>query len=191
LCAFNHMTGNTTGFHDVCKYGGTQTIQIVDGSTLPITAVGTLGSSFQNVFISPGLSTNLIFLGQLVDNNCDVHFSRGGCLVQDQVSGMVIAKGSKVGRLFPLQFSISILVSFACTITANNNEVWHKKLGHPNSAVLTHLLKHGHLGNKDSFFPSPASFNCVTCHFGKSKTLLFPAHGTCASTCFEIVHIDV
>lgn len=44
--ASNHMTGSTMGLHDVCKYGGTQTIQNVDGSTFPITVVGTLGSSF-------------------------------------------------------------------------------------------------------------------------------------------------
>jgi hypothetical protein len=46
LSASNHMTGSTTGLHDVRKYGGTQTIQIVDGNTLLITAVGTLGSLF-------------------------------------------------------------------------------------------------------------------------------------------------
>ena len=126
-----------------------------------------------------------------MDNNCDVHFSRGGCLVQDLVSGTVIAKGPKMVRLFPLQFSIPIPVSFACTATANNNEVWHKKLGYPNYVVLTHLLKHGHLGIKNSFSSSPASFNCATCRLGKSKTLPFPMHGTSASTCFEIKHTDV
>jgi len=88
-----------------------------------------------------------------VDNNCDVHFSRGGCLVQDLVSGTVIVRGLK----------------------------WHKKLGHSNSVVLTHLLKHGHLGIKNSFSSSPASFNCATCRLGKSKTLPFPMHGTRAS----------
>jgi len=50
--ASNHMTGSTTDLHDVRKYDGTQIIQIVDGSTLPITVVGTLGSSFHNVCLS-------------------------------------------------------------------------------------------------------------------------------------------
>ena len=58
-----------------------------------------------------------------MDNNCDVHFSRGGCLVQDQVSGTVITKGPQVGHLFPLQFSIPNIFSIACMTTANNNEV--------------------------------------------------------------------
>ena len=45
---------------------------------LPITAVGTLGHGFNDVFVSSGLSTNLFYVGQLVDTNYDVHFSHGG-----------------------------------------------------------------------------------------------------------------
>jgi len=61
------------------------------------------------VLVSPGLASNLLSVGQLVDNNCTVNFSRDGCLVQEQVSGKVITKGPKVGRLFPLQFISSHL----------------------------------------------------------------------------------
>ena len=58
-----------------------------------------------------------------MDTNCDVHFSRGGCIVQDRVSGTVIAKGPKVGHLFPLDFSIPSLMSLAYAIVANKSEV--------------------------------------------------------------------
>ncbi|KAJ0088753.1 hypothetical protein Patl1_32353 [Pistacia atlantica] len=54
--ASNHMTGSLTALQDVRKYDGEQHIQIADGSTLPIIAVGNLGSSFTNVFVSPDLS---------------------------------------------------------------------------------------------------------------------------------------
>ena len=47
-------------------------------AVLPITAVGTLGHGFNDVFVSSGLSTNLFYVGQLVDTNYDVHFSHGG-----------------------------------------------------------------------------------------------------------------
>ena len=98
--ASNHMTDSETDLHDVHEYDGTQSIQIADGSTLPIIVVGNFGPSFIDVFVSPELSTSLISVGQLVDDNCDVNFFHGGCIVQDQVLGMVIAKGPKVGRLF-------------------------------------------------------------------------------------------
>ena len=79
--ASNHMTGQSESLLNVQSYNGPQYIQIGNGSHLPINAVGDIGPSFQNVFVSPGLSANLISVGQLVDNNCNVSFSHGGCLV--------------------------------------------------------------------------------------------------------------
>ena len=186
--ASNHMTGSTDMLHGICTYEGAQHIQIANGCTLPITAVGTLGHGFSDVFVSLGLSTNLISVGQLVDANCDVHFSCGGCIVWDQVSGTMITNGPKVGRLFPLHFSIPSFMSLACTTVANKSEVWYKRLGHPNSIVLTHLMKHGHLGNKDQFLYLSLCLDCATCTLGKSKTLPFPMHGSRATKCFEIIH---
>jgi hypothetical protein len=187
--ASNHMTGSSEALHDVRKYDGKHHILIADGSTLPITAVGSLGSSFTNVFVSPDLSANLISVGQLVEENCSIHFDRSGCCVQDQVSGQEIAKGPKVGRLFPLQsFSIPRSLSIGC-FAITNSHLWHKKLGHPNSVILTHLMKHGYLNNTNEF--SSLSFDCAPCKLGKSKSLPFPLQGSRASTCFEIIHSDV
>ncbi|KAK0577730.1 hypothetical protein LWI29_037641 [Acer saccharum] len=188
--ASNHMTGSPAALQDVRKYDGEQHIQIADGNTLPITAVGNLGSSFTNVFVSPALSANLISVGQLVEENFSLHFDRSGCRVQDQASGLEIAKGPKVGRLFPLQsFSIPRSISVGYSAIANNSHFWHKKLGHSNSVILTHLMKHGHLSNTNAF--SSLSFDCAPCKLGKSKSLPFPLQGSRASTCFEIIHSDV
>ena len=65
------------------KYKGDLQIHIVDGNSLPITAIGDISTHLNIVFMSPKLSTNLISIGQLVDNNCIVQFSNYGCLVQD------------------------------------------------------------------------------------------------------------
>jgi hypothetical protein len=105
--------------------------------------------------------------GQLVEENYDVHFSRDGCLVQDQVSGIILVKGPKVGRLFPLQFSIPCSLSLACLIVNNPNEVWHKRLGHPNSVILTRMLNSSLLGNKEHV-SKYLSFDCSVCKLGKS-----------------------
>lgn len=53
------------------------------------------------MLVSPGLASNLLSVGQLTNNNCNVNFSSVGCIVHDWVSGKVI-KGPKVGILFPL-----------------------------------------------------------------------------------------
>lgn len=59
------MIGNPNALHDVHRYNGDQHIQIANGNTLPIITVGTVGSYFSNVFVSPDLSTNLVFLENL------------------------------------------------------------------------------------------------------------------------------
>ena len=124
-----------------------------------------------------------------MDNNCNVNFSQTGYFVQDQVSGKVIVKGPKVGRLFPLQFTSPSFSSFSCTAIPSSFEDWHNKLGHPNSVVLSHLIKNGLLGNKT--LVSDSSFKCSVCKLAKSKNLPFPHNATRANKCFTIIHSDV
>ncbi|XP_060202583.1 uncharacterized protein LOC132631007 [Lycium barbarum] len=76
-------------------------------------------------------------LGRHIAANFFLH--RWFFISKDQVSAMIIAKGPKVGRLLHICFSIPRVLSFACTSTASKTEVWHKRLGHPNSIVLSHL----------------------------------------------------
>jgi hypothetical protein len=188
--ASNHMTKSSDALCNVRPYHGSSQIQVANGSHLAIQKIGDINPSFQDVYVSPGLSNNLISVGQLVEKNCDVHFSRDGCLVQDQVSGKILAKEPKVGRLFPLHFSIPRNLSLACMTINNPSEVWHKRLGHPNSAILSRLFNSGLIGNKEHV-SKLLSFDCCVCKLGKSKTLSFPSHGSRAAKCFDIVHSDV
>ena len=79
--ASNHMTNTVVPLSSIRNYNGNLKINTTDGSSLPLSAVGDLSSSLNDVFVSLDLSTNLIFVGHLVDNNCNVHFSRSGCVV--------------------------------------------------------------------------------------------------------------
>ena len=194
--ASNHMTNTVVPLSNIRNYDGNLKINTANGSSLLISAVGDLSSSLTNVFVSPNLSTNLIYVGQLVDNNCNVHFSRSGCVVQDQVSGQMIAKGPKGGRLFPLHVSPSTfipsfpLLSFACNVVGSGNKMWHRRLSHPNFDVLRTLFNSGLLGNK-ACSSIDLSFDCTSCKLGKSKVLPFPHHASRASQCFELIHSDV
>nr|CAN63642.1 hypothetical protein VITISV_038695 [Vitis vinifera] len=176
--ASNHMTNNPTALCHVRPYAGQSSIQTANGSSLPIATIGDASSKFIDVFLAPQISTNLISVGQLVDNNCAVNFSGNGCVVQDQVTGEPIAKGPKVGRLFPLflpvpNFSpLSSIKSFAC---------------HPNTQILSHVLNSDLPSNKDRY---SSSLECDSCKLGKSKTLPFPLHASRASHCFDLIHSD-
>jgi hypothetical protein len=101
--ASNHMTNSLHGLSNVREYCGSSHIQTANGSALPIVAVGDVSSFLKDVLVSPNLSVNLVSVGQLVDQDYGVNFTHDGCVVQDQMSGQVIAKGPKHGRLFSLQ----------------------------------------------------------------------------------------
>jgi len=178
--ASNHMTKSSDALCNVRPYHGSSQIQVANGSHLAINEIWDTNPSFQDVYVSPGLFNNLISVGQLVEKNCDVHFSRDGGLVQDQVSGKILAKGPKVGRLFPLQFSIPSRLSLACMTVNNPSEVWHKRLSHPNSVILSRMFNSGLIGNKEHV-SKHLSFDCSVCKLGKSKILSFPSHGSRAA----------
>jgi hypothetical protein len=112
------------------------------------------------------------------------------CRIKNQASGKVIEKGLKRDIYFLSSFPL-MSISFGCTAVVNNSHVWHKKLGHSNSIVLTYLMKHSYLGNKNLFWPSTMSSDCGSCKLGKSKSLPFPSHGSQASACFEIIHTTI
>ena len=79
--ASNHMTNNPTALCHVQPYAGQSSIQTANGNSLPIAAIGDASFKFTDVFLAPQLSTNLISVGHLVDNNCAVNFSSNGCVV--------------------------------------------------------------------------------------------------------------
>ncbi|KAL6318300.1 hypothetical protein AAG906_039392 [Vitis piasezkii] len=126
--ASNHMMNTVLSLSNVKNYDGNLKINIADG-VLAYRLVGDISSSLTDVLMSPDLSTNLISVGQLVDNNCNVNFSHSGCVVQDQVSEKMIAKGPKVGRLFPLHVSPSTIIpsfpllSFACNVVGSGHKI--------------------------------------------------------------------
>jgi len=79
--ASNHMTKSSDALCNVRPYHGSSQIQVANGSHLAINEIGDINPSIKDIYVSPGLSNNLLSVGQLVEENYDVHSSRDGCLV--------------------------------------------------------------------------------------------------------------
>jgi len=185
------MTNTTTVLSHVLLYDGQSAIQTANGSFLPITTIGDASFTFTNVFLAPKLSSNLISVGQFVDDNYNVHFSSAGCVVQDQVTRKPIARGPKMGCLFPLFLLVpttSSIKSFASNKILALSMVWHCRLSHPNTQILSHVLHFDFIGNKA--YPS-LSLECDSCKIGKSKILPFSLYANRASHCFDLIHSNV
>ena len=75
----------------------------------------------------------------------------------------MIAKGPKCGRLFPLHIptpSLDMFLFASTNVSKNNVQLWHYKLGHPNSKVFLSLLNSGHI-NKMKFSASDVAIDCT------------------------------
>lgn len=114
--------------------------------------------------------------------------------MQDQQSGKIISKGPKVGRIFPIQFSLPPSLSLplvSCNSAIVDYQVWHKHLRHPNANVLHDLLKSSFLENKDIPSLNSIHFDCIPCKLGTSKNFPFPTHQSNVTQIFDIIHSDV
>ncbi|KAG8381706.1 hypothetical protein BUALT_Bualt05G0000600 [Buddleja alternifolia] len=115
-------------------------------------------------------------------------------LHKDQQSGKMIARGPKVGSLFPLQFRFSEcspLPFLICNSAYVDYQAWNKSLGHPNKNVLQDLLKSGLLWNKRSPILNDVQFDCNACKLGKSKTPPFTTHTPNVVQHFDLIHSEV
>ncbi|KAJ0092498.1 hypothetical protein Patl1_26441 [Pistacia atlantica] len=76
-------------------------------------------------FATPSASSALT--PEKIANGCQLPIHAIGdvdsTIRDDQVSGKILAKGPKVGRLFPMHFSIPAIISFACNAVNNKCEV--------------------------------------------------------------------
>lgn len=84
--ATNQLTSSSAFLKKFVDYKGSLKVQTADGENLPITTIGDVISPLplqDFFFVSPRLPTNLVFVGQLVENNCNILFSSSGYVVQD------------------------------------------------------------------------------------------------------------
>jgi len=191
--ASNHMCGQSHSFQSITPYTGTDKISTADGTNLSIAGIGDVSlkdNTLSEVMFVPKLASNLISVGQLVENNCHVHFTPHGCVVQDQETGKIVGKAHKSGRLFCVKGEQNLSDSVGSVLSASLKEdpwiLWHRKLGHLNSNSLSVMFDKGLLSNKKI---SPSV--CVTCLLGKSKILPFPVSNNKTKRPFELVHSDV
>jgi len=157
-----------------------------------------------HVLYSPHFKLNLIYVAKLCESlTCFFHFSLDKCFIQDQQSLKMIGLDKQVDGLYKFYPSCkssnlesSSVSSSSCNVvlpsTCNkfdqfvpNDALWHFRLGHLSNQRLhkmSLLYPDITLNNKDT---------CDLCHFAKHKHLPFNSSSSCASTNFELIHLDI
>jgi hypothetical protein len=75
------MTNSSSMLKNMRTYHGLSQIQIANRGHIHFTKVRYINPTFKNVFVLPKLSARHILVCQLVENFCNVHFSRDGYFV--------------------------------------------------------------------------------------------------------------
>lgn len=135
----------------------------------------------------PRITKNLLSVSRLTaDNNIFVEFHDCGCFVKDKLTGRTLLEGRIKDGLYQLPSS---------TTATNKNfhvflsikETWHRKLGHPNSKVLSEVMKKCNIKA-----PRQEEFEfCEACQFGKAHNLPFQKSDSHALEPLDLVHSDV
>jgi hypothetical protein len=162
-------------------------ITIGNGQTLPISCRGestlhTPESNFplHNALVVPSLVHNLLSVRQFTrDNNCSIEFDALSFSVKDIPTRRVMLRCNSAGDLY----TIPAAPPTPDASIAISTDLWHHRLGHPNSATIN-ILRHS------------ASISCnkvkhTLCQLGKHVWLPFSNSSSFSSMPFELVHCDV
>ncbi|CAL1387753.1 unnamed protein product [Linum trigynum] len=199
----NHMSGEKQWFttmedNDDCN------VKLGNGSRLTVAGKGTVrivvdgvSLAISDVFYVPGLTTNLLSVGQLQEKQLNFVFKEGTCKIYHEEKGLLLQTTMKTNRMF-------VLHSQKQTNSSNNNHhclhqteasnklfnLWHRRFGHLNSKSLLQMKKkevvqglpqlQGDLGV------------CSTCQIGKQHRASFPKQSTWRATKrLQLIHADL
>lgn len=185
--ASDHMSNDASVLNEFHYFDKHSYVSVANGKKVPILGKGKL-TLFSNhkksvIMYVPSFPFKLLSVGKLTHLlDCLAIFSNCSVIFQDRVSKRKIGEGFFLNGLYYISTSSSFSKSLlAETNTSILQQLWHLRLAHPSSHVMSFL------------FPNfcKTTHVCETCHKSKSTRLPFPISNSRATRAFEIVHSDV
>ncbi|KAG6763450.1 hypothetical protein POTOM_030866 [Populus tomentosa] len=145
--ATSHMTANGGNLTSYLNMSNNRNITVGNGHTIPIIGYGhaLLPESkhpftLNNVLHAPKLIKNLVSVRKFtIENNASIEFDPFGFSVKDFPTGMPLMRCNSSGDLYPVTTRPTIDFSTPSTFTVVSPDLWHNRLGHPGTPVLSSL----------------------------------------------------
>ena len=132
------------------------------------------------------LKKKLLYVQQFYhENYVFFEFHSSVFYVKDPITKEVLLSGRSKDGLYVLSDSsaTSLPQAFLSTSMATSADIWHRRLGHPNSCILSFLTS-----NKKVVYTSRhLNFQCQACPLGKSSRLSLGPTGHKTSTPLELI----
>jgi transposase InsO family protein/small nuclear ribonucleoprotein (snRNP)-like protein len=171
-------------------------IVVGNGSTLPVTSVGTsvLPGPFclNDVLVAPGLTHPLLSVRRFTsDNQCSMEFDPWGLTIRHLPTHAVLARCDSSGPLYSLHLPSTphtrVASSPVLTTTTTPSAIWHRRLGHPGTDVMSQLAGHSDI----SYTRGSSERLCHACQLGRHSRLPFSTSTSRAVQAFDLVHCDL
>ncbi|KAL0404363.1 UNVERIFIED_CONTAM: hypothetical protein Sradi_2077100 [Sesamum radiatum] len=189
--ATSHMCNDISIFQSTKKHKPDLYIHLADGSKQHVNTVGNIqlpnNIQLTSVLHVPSLKFNLLSISKLCDTtNIRIKFYPTCCVLQDHRTNKTVAVGRLLGKLYILDeksFKINAIESIleqtrerVLAVKTFDVNLWHKRLGHTSSVVLSHL----NFLNKSN---APLDL-CEVCPLAKQSRLPFPVSKTQTKSVF-------
>ncbi|GJU92225.1 zf-CCHC domain-containing protein [Tanacetum coccineum] len=127
-----HMTRNRILFNLYKAYDGGH---VILGSNLKGKVIGGGNITHNSITIINiehvgGLALNLISVGQLCDDNCEVSFTKVDWTISK--NGKTLAKGHGINGLYTCKLGDNSKQQICLASVVDNSTLWHRRLGHAN-----------------------------------------------------------
>jgi hypothetical protein len=176
-------------------------VGVGNGSTLAIANSGSTtfhshktDFHLKNVLHCPKAAANLISIQQFCnDNDCYFILTATHFYIFDLQTHKILLQGRSENGMYPLRFgekSHRGNKAFTAMLGIKTSSlVWHFRLGHPSSDVVTRVVQGNNLPLSHSDFNK--SVICSSCQLGKGKKLSFYASTRISSSPLELIHTDL
>lgn len=140
----------------------------------------------KDVLVCPNIVKPLLSVSKLTkDYPCAFDFDCNDVFVYDKATKKVLLRGRNTNGLYKLKGS-RFQAFYSVGQVAASNEVWHKRLGHPNPRTLQYLSS-----SKSISINKSSTGQCEACKMRKSARLPFEA-STYKATCpLKRIHCDL
>ena len=142
----------------------------------------------KNVLHAPHIIKNLLYVRRFTtDNNISVEFDPFGFDVKDFQTRTPLLRCNSSGDLYPFTLQSSSQVTTPSTFAAITKDLWHHRLRHPGSDILSSLQSTLKFSSSSKTF-SPV---CSSRVFGKQSKFPLYASNSITHLPFDIIHTDL
>ncbi|WVZ51069.1 LOW QUALITY PROTEIN: hypothetical protein U9M48_002253 [Paspalum notatum var. saurae] len=185
----NHMTGNGKAFCELNR-DITGQVKFGDGSTVDI--VNPRGGGHRiltDVYYIPCLCSNIISLGQLDEDGCQVLIEQGVLRVQDPAKELLVKVRRSANRLYKTALTVARPVALLACV-GDDAWRWHERLGHLSFDGLNKLGR-GAMVRGLPQMDHPDQL-CEACLASKQRRGVFPQEANYrAKDWLDLVHSDL